>query len=233
MVQIKNGVFRWRYHNSSILFCFVIVLLSCNGSKKDETKKDNIQEPLEIENTIFNEVDTITKEESKTSKGQQKDTISEEKLRELIFLKNKDLIPFDFEHNNAVFFKNYITNNITYNLLKIEYSPTIGKKYLQDPYINFIYVKSGDELIRYSVLYSIEEEDIDFAFNIGENIFFEQYDSSTGWKKYYTFLKSQSKFIETDKIDEAEEIVQSSINLRELTYRTSVDNETKKFKTVN
>src|SRR5690554_1823071 len=115
MVQIKNGVFRWRYHNSSILFCFVIVLLSCNGSKKDETKKDNIQEPLEIENTIFNEVDTITKEESKTSKGQQKDTISEEKLRELIFLKNKDLIPFDFEHNNAVFFKNYITNNITYN----------------------------------------------------------------------------------------------------------------------
>ena len=82
-------------------------------------------------------------------------------------------------------------------------------------------------------IYSIEEEDIDFAFNIGDNIFFEQYDSSTGWKKYSTFLKTQSKFIETDKLDEAEEIIQSSINLRELTYRTSVDNETKKFKTAN
>src|SRR5690554_5207578 len=94
MVQIKNGAFRWRYHNSSILFFFVIVLLSCNGSKKNQTKKDDIQETIETENTY--EVDFNTKKENNASKRQQSDTISEEKLKELIFLKNKYIIPFDF-----------------------------------------------------------------------------------------------------------------------------------------
>lgn len=233
MGEINNGVFRWYCHSNSILFCFVFFLLSCNGNKQNEVKNDNIQELLEIESTSFSIADTITEEENRVSEIKQKDTISEEWVRKLIFLKKKGLIPYDFKHNNAVFYKSYNTNDISYNLLKIKYSTTIGEKYMQDPYINFIYVKSGEELLAYNVLYSIEEEDVDFAFNIDENVFYEQYDSSTGWKKYFSFLKSQSKFISTDEMDEVEEIIQSSINLQKLTYRTSVDNETKKFKTVN
>lgn len=232
MEQIKNGASLWHYRLLIISIAFFAFAISCKNEKKHETEdatklsssaeNSNPEEKKDIV-TIKNNENTI-----------QKDTVSEEKIKEIRFLKTKGLISSEFNfNNNVVYLNSYSNGKLDYKLMKVVYDETIGKSYMHDPYINFIYVKLGDSLLQSKVLYSIDEEDVSYSFNADGNIFFEQYDSSTGWKKYYTFLEKKHKFIESDKLDEAENINQSSIDLNNLTYSTDNNKKRKKFKIVD
>ncbi len=228
MVRIYSGVFRCHYQILISFSFLAMTIVSCDEHKIKPVEKNSVQETLEV--------NSFEKDEFKNDLvgEKQQDTISNDKLEEIIFLKKNEVIASDFSlYNNIVFFKSYEVNDISYNLLKILYDTTIGKDYFVDPYINFLYVKEENKLVDYIVLYTIEAEDIDFSFKLGKYLFFEQYDSSTGWTKYFTFSKNLYKFIETGRLDEAESIIQSSIDLDNLSYQTSSDDANKKFSIVN
>lgn len=226
MVQTKSGESQWHYRPLIISVFLIALAVSCKNEKKQETKV-----ATEISSSTRNSNEEEKNNEAdKIENTIQKDTVSKEKIKEIEFLKTNGLISPEFNfNNNVVYLNSYNAGKLDYKLMKIIYDETIGKNYMQDPYINFIYVKLGDSILKSKVLYSINEEDISYSFSINENVFFEQYDSSTGWKKYYTFLEKKVAFIETHKLDEAENINKSSVDLNNFTYSTDKNKELKKF----
>lgn len=222
MEQIKIGGYRCHYHliiNIILLF----FILSCDRRNKESVGIEKDKTYIKSRNA--KKIDELRREEIREK---EEDTISKNKVKELAFLKEKGIISKDFIYNNNVaFLESYNLNGLTYNLIKIVYDATIGDIYLEDPYIIFIYVKREDELKGKIDLYSIEEEDVRFAFKLNNNIYFEQYDSATGWKKYYTFLTDKLVFVETNKLDESEIIIRESINLTDLTFKTNLNEQLK------
>jgi len=232
MEQTKNGAYLWHYRLLIISILFSALAISCKNEKKQETKEVTELSSNAGNDSVKEKKDIVTI--NKIENTIQKDTVSDEKIKEIRFLKAKGVISSEFNfNNNVVYLNSYYNGKLDNKLMKVVYDETIGKSYMQDPYINFIYVKLGDSLLKTKVLYSIDEEDVNYSFSIDDNIFFEQYDSSTGWKKYYAFLVKRGKFIESDKLDEAENINQSSIDLNSLTYSTDNNKELKKFKVTN
>ena len=61
------------------------------------------------------------------------------------------------------------------------------------------------------------------------NYFFEYYDSATGWKKIITYDFNLSKFFETHKFDESDDIDLSSVDLDNKKYGLKGKSEVYEF----
>jgi hypothetical protein len=194
---------------------FLLLIASCK-KEHEFNKADKNEKELTVE-------DKITLQNS--NEIEYNDTINSKKIKEIELLKSMNLISQKFNaYNNVVFLENF--NN--YYLMKLVYSQSLGKNYIEDPYVNFIYSKENDSILEFQVLYSIDMENISFLYYVDDTPIFEEYDSATGWKRYHTFSKKIGAFIESARIDEDQEI--DSINIDDLTYRIINTNEVENFK---
>ncbi|WP_459212747.1 hypothetical protein [Aquimarina rhabdastrellae] len=194
------------------LMCFCLFIISCKN-------KNNT---LIIENTN----EQLNKDKQITKYYRDKALSSE--VNELRLLKHYDIIGKDYPEKGILSNKEFKNENYIYHILKLEYNNKIGSNFKVDPVINIFYITLEDKIIALQKIYSIEEEDFSFAFSKKNELFFEYYDSSTGWKKYIYFSDIDNKFYETKSFDESKNIDKSLLDLMEKKY--SIDGNQYSFK---
>lgn len=93
-----------------------------------------------------------------------------------------------------------------------------------DPFNHYVKIVSGENIVLQEVFYSSESDDVNF-FSLEELpclVVIEYYSSSVGYLEYYVLeLKSQQMY-KTEKLDELEELIISSINIEEEVVKTKI-----------
>ncbi|TMU55657.1 hypothetical protein [Flagellimonas algicola] len=200
------------------LVIFLIVFYSCLGN--NNTKTNVKSEAAETSNNVG----VVNKSDK------EKEPVVENGSDAIRFLKSKGIVGSEYSDKMAMSYESKVYRSLKYCLLKLNYDESLGNDYSEDPVINFLYIKKGEDLINLIVLYTINEEDLTFSFNIEKIPFYKYYDSSTGWHKYYSYLPLKENFIETRQLDESEEIKKESIRLGEnLGYQIKSSSDIEKF----
>ncbi len=201
----------------------LLLLLVCASCKKNTT--DVKPERRTIDTPKIEEKQQDIKVSSSNDK------FLDDKTKAVRFLKKNKIIAVDYPDFLALDFKSYNLNNYKYNLIKFDYDDRLGD-FTTEPIINLLYITEDDELVICQNVYSINKEDFEFGFKKENNYYFEYYDSSTGWKKVITFDSNSSKFLETHKYDESDNINIDSIDYVKKEYSLKGKREVYKFKEI-
>jgi len=203
--------------NFKLIFLTLLVCISCKNSKTEDNS----------ETTTIDTPKTTEKKEEKNIVSSN-DSLLDDKTTAVRFLKKNNIIKDVFPDSLTLSYKNYNLDNYKYNLIKFNYDDRLGD-FMTDPIINLLYITKEDKLIVCQNVYSINDDDFEFKFKKGNNYFFEYYDSATGWKKIITYDFNLSKFFETHKYDESDDIDIDSVDLTKKQYRLKEKNKVFKF----
>lgn len=206
--------------NFKKMLILLLVCVSCKNSITEVKSETTTTDISKIE---------VQQQDKKVSSSNDK--ILDNKTKAVKFLKKNNIIKDVFPDSLALSYKNYNLSNYRYNLIKFSYDDRLGD-FMTDPIINLLYITKEDKLIVCQNVYSINDDDFEFKFKKGNNYFFEYYDSSTGWKKIITYDFNLSKFFETHKYDDSDNMDIDSIDFVKKEYKLKGKSEVYNFEKI-